>query len=709
VRLDEECGVGAYFASDKADEKVKKGMAKCISKWSPALATEDFPDGQVYICLLDSDGTGATTEEGANGVANSLMKLPNHETIVFWGVIADSGGGFTREPKKDALVDRGFCEVFGLVGNCTLHNIQLTGTVPMKHLFRKGAVNVRSLPQMLFLGNEFQQTILGRRMTRELLDSVREMYELELDEDEIEEWQAKMKDHKEMLLMKPDDARWMYTAFAVDRLERNLELWKTLADKYLESKIHTPTEKDIVGNFISLMEEPEVLVDLALTAGFFRGYFFPHFVFLQGVDPNIGKPGFLSFHILVHIFLMLQDLDRLSKYRTESQNEVDAFVAQVNEMPQDKQEAQHKKAQDFFQMAKDELLKMFDRWMDNRLFFLSAFGEAPTGSLVARYILSSEPISKDNAASLLLPTEDAIYDSPLHGCKIDRREFCTFLAVSVCQESLTSFKNSYHYGINRQHFEFIASGHGIWDQTNDSSQIPRTTILIRYGGFPSNTQMMERGNKNHNICSANSRKDRAVNARITSRSLLIDVASVTTVGCKREASSGRAHKQNVFGKLADFDEAEKDCRRRLSQEERDYRDKYIKKKMFDRNETFEEKEFQAKKKSVNLKAESKRVPYAAELRSGYDNTPYLQNKVQYGKLGTIHVEAMRNELTARGIAFPPGEKIKDLCKRLKSKLRNDWKLQNPGVDEKVYDEDSDKTKYFHPLTGRDKFPYKEVR
>jgi hypothetical protein len=79
-----------------------------------------------------------------------------------------------------------------------------------------------------------------------------------------------MKDHKEMPLMKPNDARWMYTAFAVNRLEQNLELWKTLADKYLESKFHTPTEKDIIGNFFSLMEEPEVLIDLALTAGFCR-------------------------------------------------------------------------------------------------------------------------------------------------------------------------------------------------------------------------------------------------------------------------------------------------------------------------------------------------------------------------------------------------------------------------------------------------------
>lgn len=219
VRMDEEDGIGAYLATDKADEKVKKGMAKCILKWSPSLATEDFPDGQVYICLLDSDGTGATTEEGAKGVENSLRKLPNHGMILFWGVIADSGGGFVREPKKKALVEQGFCEEHALVGNCTLHNIQLTGTVPMKHLFRKGGVQIQSLPQMLYLANEFQQTILGRRMTREFLDKLKEMYEHDLDESEVEEWQAKMKDHKELLTMKPDDARWLYTAFAVDRME----------------------------------------------------------------------------------------------------------------------------------------------------------------------------------------------------------------------------------------------------------------------------------------------------------------------------------------------------------------------------------------------------------------------------------------------------------------------------------------------------------
>jgi hypothetical protein len=161
ARLDEEDGVGAYLSTDKAKEKVKKGMTKVISKWSPSLATPKFPDGQVFICVLDSDQTGNTTHEGAEGVENSLKKLQNHESLFFDGIMADSGGGFVRELKKAALQAKGFCHSSSLVANCTCHNIQLTGTVPMKHLFQKGSVGIWSLPQMLFLTYEFQ-SILGR-------------------------------------------------------------------------------------------------------------------------------------------------------------------------------------------------------------------------------------------------------------------------------------------------------------------------------------------------------------------------------------------------------------------------------------------------------------------------------------------------------------------------------------------------------------------
>ena len=166
-------------------------------------------------------------------------------------------------------------------------------------------------------------------------------------------------------------------------------------------------------------------------------------------------------------WIVLQTIELRSMRKWKS------FVSRVNEMPEDEREEQHQKAHDFFDIAKQELLKMFDRWMDNRLFFLSSFGEAPTGSLVARYILSSEPITTDNATSLLRPREPVFYDSPMHGCKIDCREFCTYLVDFVGQDSLSLFKRSYHYDINRTHFEYIASGQNIWERNDPSSRDPR--------------------------------------------------------------------------------------------------------------------------------------------------------------------------------------------------------------------------------------------
>lgn len=699
VIIDEEDGDGICLTTDKADEKVKKGMSKTLTKWSRTLATDEFPDGQVFFCLLDSDATGSKTEEGAAGVEHSLHKLPNWDSCLFDIVASDSGGGFVIENKKAALKGKNFCDDDTLVVNCCCHNFQLTGTVPMKHLYESGTVGIRSMPQCVFLGHLIQEDVLGRRLSRESLDELWEKCQIEMDEDEDEnrERLRQAAEHPDMLLKKPDDSRWLYTAFAVDRLERNFDLWYTLADKFLETK-HTQTQRDIVSNFKSLLDEPEILVDLALTAGFFRGYFFRHFKFLQGVDPNIGKPGFLSFHIVVRVFLMLQDLDRLAGYRNGSVDEMKSFVKRVDAMPQGERESQHKKASDFFAFAKAELLKMFARWINTPLFFLSAFGEVPTGKLIARYLLSSEAITMENATTLLLPREDTVFESPMHGCEIDLRKLCKFFVVCVDQESLNVFKQSFHFKINRRQFTFIATAANVWNRAIPETAPHRASILKRYGAIPSNTQFQERANKNHNMCASYGRGEMSVNARMTVRSLVTDVSSVTTVDGKRAASSGRTHVETIFERLADFEKLEQVCQSRLSQQEVDNRRRHIKEHTFNPHETFEEKCYQEKKQSIDLSVESVRVPYAAELRTGYDASSYRKGEVQYGKLRTRHVQVMKDELTARNIPFEAKDGIKKLYGRLKDKLRNDWILQNPGVDEKLYDDDKKKTMFFKPVT-----------
>jgi hypothetical protein len=229
---------------------------------------------------------GNTTHEGAEGIKNFLKKLPNHESLHFDDVMADSGGGFVREPKKAALQAKGFCHSSSLIANCTCHNIQLTGTVPMKHLFQKARFRWHSelTPNAL---PHLQISVYTMEKARELLGTLNDEYEMELDEDELTEWQA---NKKKLLVTKPDNLRWLYTACAIDQIKNNYDNWMKLA------------------------------------TGFFRSYFFQHFKFLQGVNPNIGKPGFLSYHIFVQVFLMHEDLDCLLRYKTEKHDEMEAKV-----------------------------------------------------------------------------------------------------------------------------------------------------------------------------------------------------------------------------------------------------------------------------------------------------------------------------------------------------------------------------------------------
>jgi hypothetical protein len=62
---------------------------------------------------------------------------------------------------------------------------------------------------------------------------------MELDDDELTKWQT---NKKELLVMKPDNLRWLYTAFAIDRIKNNCDNWIKLANKFLETSQHLPTE-----------------------------------------------------------------------------------------------------------------------------------------------------------------------------------------------------------------------------------------------------------------------------------------------------------------------------------------------------------------------------------------------------------------------------------------------------------------------------------
>lgn len=65
---------------------------------------------------------------------------------------------------------------------------------------------------------------------------------------------------------------------------------------------------------------------------------------------------------------------------------------------------------------------------------------------------------------------------------------------------------------------------------------------------------------------------------------------------------------------------------------------------------------------------------------------------------------MRAELDARSLRYAEDDKITRLIDILKKHLKSEWKRENPGVDEKVYDDDDRKSKMFKPVTDSSNFP-----
>jgi hypothetical protein len=156
--------------------------------------------------------------------------------------------------------------------------------------------------------------------------------------------------------------------------------------------------------------------------------------------------------------------------------------------------------------------------------------------------------------------------------------------------------------------------------------------LIDYGGLPSVTQMIERCNNNHNICSQTGKEELAINAWMTSRSILTECTSVTTIQGKRPPSSGPDYVRQIYDNLDTLMTANEDIRRNMPVEQQAAWEKRIEKRFFDKSETFSEKMYQDKKKAIKINKPVRRHrPYAAEIRTGYQKLPFAQKKTTLWK------------------------------------------------------------------------------
>jgi len=122
------------LAFDKGDKSKGKygGCVKLLSHVDRYAKNASYPDSQIQIMTLDADKTGDDSSDVASGVTYSVKKLQLPAGTAGVAGTTDSGGGGTLMSVHTPLIESGVLMEDALLLNCTLHNLNLEGSVPFK-------------------------------------------------------------------------------------------------------------------------------------------------------------------------------------------------------------------------------------------------------------------------------------------------------------------------------------------------------------------------------------------------------------------------------------------------------------------------------------------------------------------------------------------------------------------------------------------------
>ena len=356
--------------------------------------------------------------------------------VKVWFCTTDSGGGGTGDSMGKALTEFKVLEKDGFVADCTLHDINLEMTVPVRHTLMGIRVSkddiLRNVDQMIYASFAWEKE-LGREMMRETWQEYTgwalSTWDDENDRPETLEY-IEEKGEKFIAMPRGSQSRWWSVG------EAACILWNTKAMRWeiarnFDDMKPCPDKKaqKICQTFLSLIKEPVLRCDLALLRAYHRFYLARHMVFFQAADPLTKKAGFGSLNVFVRCFLMREDYAKMQSYfGTNPPDDMDEFftdlVATFNNIPVVDRTIQTKKIQKIFEIAEKEHRKMFDRkWVKGELNFLSAFAKFETGRLVCQRLLGL-PLSRGD-------DNQQFFFSTVHKRLIDLDAFSRFVGENI--------------------------------------------------------------------------------------------------------------------------------------------------------------------------------------------------------------------------------------------------------------------------------------
>ena len=417
--------------------------------------------------------------------------------------------------------------------------------------------------------------------------------------------------------------------------------------------------------------------DIHLLTAIHKWFLFPHFKWCQLGDSKVGgTPSFLSRHMLVRYFLMIQQVTSVTKGRWRDVKEFTDFISTLDDMNNDEEETQIQKVEHFLRIVKASLDKHFKIWIEPNLFFLSAFSEHKIAHQIVRFVQGKEINNSET------------YRSEVHGYDI---KFCEFQKFLKDKCDINAIRGNKFIQEHILPLQLIANGHNIWHSDAPTVLTKfRQLYVEQLSALPTNSQFTERGVKESGYVSLGRRSEKYRSTLAIARAKIIPDAMASGNAIVNQDNK---EKRLVEGKLRTrviLEEAVKQHKQLLELQKQDaYNNKH---KHILSQLTCDEHQFKKARidEKVGLYIRRENDTTRSVLTSkGYHLTPLLCGKIQYAKMLKKHnFEQVRNECRARNLLFDDKTNYKSLIGLIKN--------------------DENDNKYFKPKTNYDLFKWNET-
>ena len=630
IDLQRELGTGVkiFISSDHGNKKGLHHLVKVLSFWSKC-------DNDVKRVTLDTDASGGTSEETADAIHTSLTKLDlSTRRVLLAGQHGDAGGGGTGASLMEGLRLKNRINDIDeyLSSTCANHGLNLTLSVPTIKCFGTGGLEKRNILQFLhsiwnltqqFEWDEFR--LLWKSCTGELI---------------------------KVRMPQPVLTRWEYVGLAIEWVIVRLDQIEKMAQAVINTNAAISSKNIIASAITSLSKEVIIRAHTYFLKSYHDSFFAIHFQWMKHVDTMTKKNRYLSRHMAVHVYVMHKLLKEIEN-EWKTMTVFSPFIQYCNENIQNEDEKNmtiNVMPAKFFKLAKDVLIKHFDQWRSPMLLPLVLGGDAIPAQALSSYLCYLNPN----------PTIPQTYYSHTHHVHINVQSMMVFLTGRIkTPEDRRALYNREYYHLHQGAIEKLARGASIWLDNQQDNELNAFGMYmkIHFLPLPSNNQCVEAGVKDAALCRTSGRSERIASLlnffRSTITTYVVNDARAVAItdpqkerGVKRKANDNENRHKIWISESSKVHSILKQANK-FNPEIYSLEQKRIMTLKVGTMEHYSTERINKSDLKFRQKMNKQKIQNTAQQKVGVDTTPYLLGKIQYGKLRSLHINLMREEILHR--------------------------------------------------------------